>query len=201
MNAMGRWSPALTKSGLPVLVGFAAVGLLMPVFFGGSPLFTWTTAAVWVLFAMGTSVLFGWTGLLSFGQAVFFGIGAYTMALIHEARPEMPGLLMLLAAALTAAVVAAVFATFALRTSGAEFAILTLVLAQVLWLLTYRISWLKGEDGFHGLFSINIIGSPLTSDLELWYYTIAVVGFCVWLLWLLHRSIAGMAMRAVRDDP
>ena len=201
MNAIGRWTPALTKSGLPVLAGFAVVGLLIPVFFGGSPLFTWTTAAVWVLFAMGTSVLFGWTGLLSFGQAAFFGIGAYTMALIHESRPETPGLLMLVAAALTAALVAAVFAMFALRTSGAEFAILTLVLAQVLWLLTYRVSWLKGEDGFHGLFSINIIDSPLTSDLHLWYYTIAVVGFCVWLLWLLHRSTAGMAMRAVRDDP
>ncbi|WP_159083497.1 branched-chain amino acid ABC transporter permease [Nocardioides terrigena] len=184
-----------------MLIGFAVVAVLMPVFFGGSPLFTWTTAAVWVLFAMSTSVLFGWTGLLSFGQAAFFGIGAYTMALIHENRPETPGLVMLLAAALVAAVVAAVFALFALRTSGAEFAILTLVLAQVLWLLTYRVSWLKGEDGFHGLFSVNIISNPLTSDLDLWYYTIAVVGFCVWLLWLLHRSTAGMAMRAVRDDP
>jgi branched-chain amino acid transport system permease protein len=201
MNTIGRWMPGLTKSGLPVLAGFAVVGLLMPVFFGGSPLFTWTTAAVWVLFAMSTSVLFGWAGLLSFGQAAFFGIGAYTMALIHENRPETPGLLMLVAAALVAALVAAVFAMFALRTSGAEFAILTLVLAQVLWLLTYRVSWLNGEDGFHGLFSINIIRSPLTSDLHLWYYTIAVVAFCVWLLWLLHRSTAGMAMRAVRDDP
>lgn len=201
MNATVRWTPALTKSGLPVLAGFAVVGALMPVFFGGSPLFTWTTAAVWVLFAMATSVLFGWTGLLSFGQAAFFGIGAYTMALIHENRPDTPGLLMLVAAALVAALVAAVFATFALRTSGAEFAILTLVLAQVLWLLTYRVSSLKGEDGFHGLFSIKIIGSPLSSDLHLWYYTIAVVGVCVWLLWLLHRSTAGMAMRAVRDDP
>ncbi|KRF00972.1 hypothetical protein ASG88_11275 [Nocardioides sp. Soil777] len=201
MTTLGRRFPVVTRSGLPVLLGFAVVALVMPVFFGGSPLFTWTTVAVWVLFAMSTSVLFGWTGLLSFGQAAFFGIGAYTMALVHESRPETPGLLMLVAAALVAASVAAVFALFALRTSGAEFAILTLVLAQVLWLLTYRVSWLKGEDGFHGLFSVKIISSPLTSDLALWYYTIAVVGSCVWLLWLLHRSTAGMAMRAVRDDP
>ncbi|RYJ06177.1 MAG: branched-chain amino acid ABC transporter permease [Actinomycetales bacterium] len=135
-----------------MLAGFALAAVLMPLVFSGSSLFTWTTAAAWVLFA-------------------------------------------------TAAVVAALFATFALRTSGAEFAILTLVLAQVLWLLIYRVPWLKGEDGFSGLFQIKIIGSPLTSDLQLWYYTIAVVAVCVWLLWLLSGSTLGMAMRAVRDDP
>lgn len=193
--------PIVSRSGLHVLIGFAAVAVVMPLLFSGSQLFTWTTALAWVLFATATSVLFGWTGLLSFGQAAFFGMGAYTMALLLERNPDMSGLTMLLIAALVAGAVAALFALFALRTSGAEFAILTLVLAQVLWLLTYRIDWLNGEEGFHGLFGVKILGSPLTSDLQLWYYTTAVVGVCVWLLWLLSRSTAGQAMRAVRDDP
>lgn len=201
MNALERRLPIASKLGLPVVVGFAAVALVMPMLFSGSQLFTWTTAMAWVLFATATSVLFGWTGLLSFGQAAFFGMGAYTMALLHQSNPDMPALVMLLVAALGAGVVAALFALFALRTSGAEFAILTLVLAQVFWLLTYRVSGLNGEEGFHGLFQINVLRNPLTSDLQLWYYTTAVVGVCVWLLWLLSRSTAGQAMRAVRDDP
>lgn len=201
MNLIARYSPTATKLGLPLVAGFAVVAVLVPVFYGGSPLFTWTTAAAWVLFAMATSVMFGWTGLLSFGQAAFFGVGAYAMALLNTHVPDMPGLVMLAVGAGAAGLLAALFALFALRTSGAEFAILTLVLAQVLWLLTYRVPGLKGEDGFHGLFAIKIWNEPLTSDLELWYYTIAVVGVCCWLLWLLYRSTAGMAMRAVRDDP
>lgn len=198
---MARSLPALHKLGLPLLAGFAVVGVLIPMLYGGSQLFTWTTAAAWVLFAMATGVMFGWTGLLSFGQAAFFGFGAYAMALLSTHYPDMPGLLMLVIGAVAAGLFAAVFSLFALRTSGAEFAILTLVLAQVLWLLTFRIPGLKGEDGFHGLFSIKIWSQPISSDLGLWYYTITVVGVCCWLLWLLHRSTAGMSMRAVRDDP
>ena len=201
MNLLDRRLPIASKLGLQVLVGFAAVAVVMPLLFSGSQLFTWTTAMAWVLFATATSVLFGWTGLLSFGQAAFFGMGAYTMALLHDAYPDLPGVTMLVAAALVAGTVAALFALFALRTSGAEFAILTLVLAQVLWLLTYRIPELRGEEGFAGLFQIKVLSNPLTSDLQLWYYTVAVVAVCVWLLYLLSRSTAGRAMRAVRDDP
>ncbi|MGB4135801.1 MAG: branched-chain amino acid ABC transporter permease [Microbacterium sp.] len=189
------------RSGVPLLIAFGLAMVLIPLLFTGSSLFTWTTAAAWALFATGTNVMFGWTGLLSFGQAAFFGMGAYTMALLHSSFPDMDGILMLVVAALAAAAVAVVFALGALRTSGAQLAILTLVLAEVLWLLTYRVPALKGEDGFSGLFSIKILGSPITSDAQLWYYTIAVVAICVWLIWLLSGSTLGRAMRAVRDDP
>ncbi len=188
-------------AGLPILLVAGVVALIIPLLFSGSRLFTWSLVAVWALFAMATNVLFGWAGLISFGQAAFFGIGAYALALLNEHAPGIPALLMLPMAGLIAGLIGAIFATMALRTSGAEFAILTLVLAQVLWLLTFRVSALKGEDGFHGLFAIKVITKPLTSDLSLWYYTIGVVAVCIWMLWLLHRSSAGMAMRAIRDDP
>jgi len=94
-----------------------------------------------------------------------------------------------------------VFALGALRSSGAEFAVLTLVLAQVFWLLTYRVPGLHGDDGFSGLYDIEVLpGKVLADDTEIWFYVVAVVGVCTWLLWLLHRSTAGAAMRAVRDD-
>src|SRR3954447_20088004 len=102
MNNISRYLSPLHKAGLPLLAGFALVGVVIPMLYGGSQLFTWTTAAAWVLFAMATSVMFGWTGLLSFGQAAFFGFGAYTMALLSTHYPDMPGLLMLVIGAVAA---------------------------------------------------------------------------------------------------
>src|SRR5699024_325411 len=125
----------------------------------------------------------------------------YSLALMNEHMADLPALIMLPVAGLIAGAIAGIFAAFALRTSGAECAILTLVLAQALWLLTYRVRSLNGQDDFHGLFSIKVVTRPLGSDLAFWYYTVAIVAICIWLLWLLHRSTAGMAMRAIRDDP
>jgi len=181
---------------------FVVVALVIPQVTGGSYLFTWTAVAIWVLFAMGTNVVFGWTGLLSFGQVAFFGIGGYTVAVLHDRLPDLPGPVLLLAALLLASTVAAVFAVGALRTSGPEFAVLTLVLAQVLWLLTYRVRALRGDEGFTGLSGVPFGGDRvLRTDQELWYYTIAVVGIGCFALWRLHRSTLGASMRAVRDDP
>jgi branched-chain amino acid transport system permease protein len=108
--------------------------------------------------------------------------------------------LLLLVAGIVAAVVGALFALIALRSSGAEFAVLTLVFAQVLWLLTYRVPALHGEDGFSNLYDIKVLGSTHNTDLATWYYVVTVVAVCAWLSWLLYRSTAGAAMRAVRDD-
>jgi len=188
--------------GLPLIACYVAAAILIPYIAGGSYLFTWTAAAIWVLFALGTNVLFGWTGLLSFGQTAFLGIGAYSLAIMHEQFPDVPGPVLLIVGGVIAALVGAVFAAGALRSSGAEFAVLTLALAQVLWLLTYRVPGLNGDDGFAGLYDIKIFGSKtLDTDLDLWYYVIVVVLICSWLLWMLYNSSLGAAMRAVRDDP
>ena len=201
---MSAWSrePALRAVRewhlVPTLV---LIALVVPLVSGGTHLFTWTTVAIWALFALGTNVLFGWSGLLSFGQAAFFGLGGYTAGLLQEHRPGTSALLLLLAAALAGALVAAVFALGALRTSGPEFAVLTLVLAQVFFLLTYRLSALKGDDGLGGLNAVQLPGRTLVTDQELWLYTVAVVGVCAWLLRRLQLSTLGAGMRAVRDDP
>jgi branched-chain amino acid transport system permease protein len=190
------------RGGAHIIVLAVLAAVLIPAAVGPLGIFTWITVAIWVLFALGTNLIFGTTGLLSFGQTAFFGIGAYTVALLHEHKPDLSAPVLLVAGAVVAAAVASIFALGALRTKGAEFAVLTLALAQVLWLLVYRVDDLQGGDGFSGLYDIPLWGDrPLMDDTELWYWAIAVVGFCTWLLWLLHGSSLGRAMRAVRDDP
>lgn len=180
---------------------FVVLALVIPAISGGSHLFTWTTVAIWALFALGTNVLFGWSGLLSFGQAAFFGLGGYTLGLMQERMPQLDAPVLLLGVAAVTIVVSAVFATAALRTSGPEFAVLTLVLAQVFFLLTYRVSWLKGDDGIGGLNVVQLPGQELVNDRALWFYTITIVAGCAWLMRRLQLSTLGAAMRAVRDDP
>jgi branched-chain amino acid transport system permease protein len=187
-------------AGLPVILGWIVLGLIIPPLFNDTYLFTWTTAIIWALFALGTNVLFGWSGLLSFGQTGFFGLGGYTIGLVHEHHPGIDGVVLLIIAGVVAAAVGAVFSLMALRSSGAEFAVLTLVAAQVLLLLTSRVRALRGDDGFGGLDSIKILGTQLNSDTQTWHYFVVIVAICSWLLWMLHRSSLGASMRAIRDD-
>jgi branched-chain amino acid transport system permease protein len=180
---------------LPVTL---VIALAMPRITSSSALYVWSTAAIWALFALGTNILFGWSGMLSFGQAAFFGIGAYTVALLSP-RGLSP-LVLVLGGAAVAATVGAVFAVIALRTSGVEFAVLTLVLAQVLWLLTYHVPALKGDDGFSNLSGGEVFGISLRTDEAFWYFAMAVVGLCAFGLRRLELSSLGAALRAVRDD-
>jgi len=99
-------------------------------------------------FAMGYNVLFGYTGLLSLGHALFFAAGHYGMGLAmqHGAVPAAPAFLLGIAAA---AVVSALIAALALRTIGVAFMIVTLMFAQAGFLLAlYFGEWTRGDEGF-----------------------------------------------------
>lgn len=195
-----RMARAAISRPVAILPIAAIIAVLMPAITSGSALYVWTSAAIWVLFALGTNVLFGWSGMMSFGQAAFFGIGAYTVALLNEGEGEVSPLLLVLIAAIVAAVAGGLFAVIALRTSGVEFAVLTLVFAQVLWLLTYTVADLRGDDGFSGLAGGTFFGVDLILDVNYWYFAIGIVAVCAYGLRRIELSSFGAVLRAVRDD-
>jgi branched-chain amino acid transport system permease protein len=184
---------------LQVVPLFAVVIAVIPFVTSTSGLFLWTTAAIWVLFALSTNVLFGWSGMLSFGQAAYLGVGGYSVALLQDTG--MPPVLLVLCAGVIAAAFAAVFSMIALRTSGVEFAVLTLVFSQVLYLLTFRIRSLRGDDGFGGLSAGTIFGADLVDDQNRFYYVAVMVGLSVFVLLRVRQSTLGSSLAAVRDDP
>ena len=198
----GALGAATRAIGRPIAIFpiFLVIALVMPSIASPSALYVWSAAVIWVLFALGTNVLFGWSGMMSFGQAAFFGLGAYTVALLSRDEREISPLLLLVAAAATAGLAGAAFACIALRTNGIEFAVLTLVFAQVLWLLTYTVADLRGDDGFTGLAGGDIFGIDLLPDINFWYYVMAVVAFCAFGLRRIELSSFGAVLRAVRDD-
>lgn len=120
------------------------LGFLLPVYHQGN------LARILVLatYAVGYNVLFGYTGLLSLGHAMFFGAGMYGLGLAmqHGGVPAVPAFVIGL---LAAAALSAVVAVLALRTLGVAFMIVTLMFAQAAFLtVLYFGEWTRGDEGF-----------------------------------------------------
>src|SRR5437870_11348439 len=107
------------------------------------------------LFAMSLELIMGYTGMVSFGHAAYFGLGAYgsALVLIHFGQP-IP--VALLAGALLAGVIAAPVGWFSTRATGIYFAMLTLAFAQLLYMVAYK--WHERTGG-----SDRIAGVPKTA--------------------------------------
>jgi branched-chain amino acid transport system permease protein len=129
---------------LGLLALLLALGFLLPVYHQGN------LARILVLatYAVGYNVLFGYTGLLSLGHAMFFGAGMYGLGLAmqHGGTPALPAFFLGIAAAV---VLSAVVAMLALRTQGVAFMIVTLMFAQAAFLTILHFGeWTRGDEGF-----------------------------------------------------
>ncbi|MGB3243388.1 MAG: branched-chain amino acid ABC transporter permease [Sulfitobacter sp.] len=137
----GQRSLALHLGLIAALLG---LGFLLPTYHQGN------LARIMVLatYAIGYNVLFGYTGLLSLGHAMFFGAGMYGLGLAmqHGGLPVAPAFLVALVAA---GVLSAVVGILALRTIGVAFMIVTLMFAQTCYLtVLYLGEWTRGDEGF-----------------------------------------------------
>lgn len=183
---------------LEVAAVWVIVGLVGPGLFTGSSLFLATTALIFVLFAMSTNILLGWTGITSFGQAAFFGAGAYTVGIV--AKTGIQPVLALIAGAAVAGLLALLFSLISNRVTGVEFAMLTLVFGEILSLLLYRLPALGGESGLPGIPRGSILGASLFSDKTFWWYAIVVTGLLAIAIRRLRGSTLGASLTAVRDN-
>src|SRR5207245_8175401 len=107
-----------------------------------------TQVLIYGLFALGFNLLYGYTGLLSFGHAAYWGLGAYGTG-ITLAKLKVASLWLALGAGVGLAVLGgAVFGSFALRRRGIYFSMLTLAFAQLLYFIAFHLAdWTGGDDG------------------------------------------------------
>lgn len=200
-GATGSWPRRVVRNRVVPHTVVAFVLLVgVPSILTGSNLSLATTAAIFGLFALSALVLFGWVGLGSFGQAAFFGTGAYAAALLKD-YPMNP-LLVVLIGAFAGMILALVVAVLAGNSSGIQFAMLTLVLGQVLYQLifTFR-DTLHGDDGIFGIVPQPLFGLNLFDPTNFWWYSAIVTAVFALLLYGIHRSQLGKTFTAVRDDP
>ena len=167
----------------------------------GLSLNTGTMVVAFAVAAMGLNLCVGYTGLVSFGHAIWFGIGAYAAGLIqlHWLGGEiwLPIVLSMVVVAALSAVVGGLI----LRRRGVYFSLLTLALAALTYTTAFRWSEVTGgEDGLGGLKRGSI--GPLSLDNTLTYYiTVALIGLGVlYLLLRLVRSPFGHVLVAIREN-
>src|SRR5574337_182676 len=148
------------------------------------------------LFAVATNLLVGYGGLVSFGQAVFYGLGAYTMALGWQ-RWHAPFWLLFVLAPLFGAVAALIIGALALRTREWYFALLTLAFSQLFFTIANR--WYDFTGGDNGVFGPMIPSTLALPRHGLWF-VLGVSFIALLLLWAITVSPFGLTLRAIREN-
>ncbi|HYB55502.1 MAG TPA: ABC transporter permease [Alphaproteobacteria bacterium] len=180
-----------------LLYGAAALLLLLPLVAGDYGLVVLTEIVVLALFAASLHFIMGPGGLVSFGHAAYFGLGAYgaALAIRHLGVAMAPALL---AAPLLAAAGALLFGWFSVRLSGVYFAMLTLAFAQIAW--SGASQWLAFTGGDNGILGV---WPPtfLANKLAFYYLALVLCGSSILLLRRLVAAPFGYTLRAARDSP
>jgi len=155
-------------------------------------------ALIFGILAMGLDLLLGYTGLPSLGQAAYFGVGAYAVAILTT-RYEFGFFPTVVLAILLSAAVAAIFGLIAIRAKGVYFLMLTLALAMVVWGLAWR--WTSLTDGDNGITGIPRpeLGFDLNSYINLFYFILFVFILCLGALYLLVNSPFGRSLVGIRE--
>ena len=152
------------------------------------------------LFACAFNLLIGFGGLLSFGHAMFFGMGGYVAAYSAKEWGATPELAVLLATACTA-LLAWVTGMLAIRRQGIYFAMITLALAQMVYFFCLQAPFTGGEDGIQGVPSGKLLGLVDLADNRVMYVFVAAVflgGFL--LIWRIVHSPFGQVLKAIREN-
>ncbi len=189
-----------------IALGVALAALaLFPI--AGSAFYTELVTKVMILaiFALSLDLLVGYTGLVSFGHAAYFGIGAYTLALVTPKYEAASLWLTLPLAMLLAGFAALVVGAFVVRTRGIYFIMVTLAFAQMFYFVFHDTEFGRGSDGITMNFRPTAaIGSFTPFDLgnaNHAYYVVLVVLVVVYVfLHVLLRSAFGHALRGIRGN-
>jgi branched-chain amino acid transport system permease protein len=190
------------RSGAALLGGLAVVAT-WPIWGGQSGQFRsiGTITLIFMLAGIAWNIISGFGGQVSFGQGIFFGIGAYTTALLHI-KGHVNTYLAVLIAIIIAVGVSVILGGLTLRLSGLYFSLatfaLTLTLEQV---ATYTVGLTGGSAGVSEPF-LGERPSELQFANQLWFFYIALLAAAVALGFsaLLYRSRLGFSLRALRDD-
>ncbi|MFK0377094.1 branched-chain amino acid ABC transporter permease [Pandoraea sp. NPDC090278] len=181
----------------------AAVTLILPVALSSGTLAT--EVLIYALAVLGCNLLLGYTGLLSFGQGIFFGLGSYTLGIMLT-RWSLPMPVAIVASIVLGATIAALVGSFAIRQKGTYFVMLTLACAQMFYFFAYTATdWTGGDNGLLDIprKSLAIGGKTLIPLETPWqYYTFVAVIFLIVFAWLLRvaDSVFGRTLLAIRDN-
>jgi branched-chain amino acid transport system permease protein len=152
------------------------------------------------LFACAFNLLLGFTGLLSFGHAAFFGFSAYVTGWLIKSQGWTPEL-GILAGVVVAAFMGLIVGMVAIRRQGIYFAMITLALAQMVFFICLQAPFTGGEDGLQGVPRGNLFGVlSLASDTTMYYLVVAVFIACFLGITRIVTSPFGQVLKMIREN-
>jgi len=163
-------------------------------------LILFTQSLIYAILAMSLDILVGYTGLGSLGHAAFFGIGAYTAAMLVT-KHQFPFAATLFWSIAASAGSTALLGILALRAAGIYFLMITLAIAMCVWGLAYRwVSITGGDNGITGIPRPDL-GLPwdMSQPIPFYYFIVFFFIACFILLYLLIRSPFGKTLVGIRD--
>ena len=197
LRAVGEPAPPLTPPRWQAALAWIVLFLLVPLAADRYVTVLATDIACFALFAVSLHFIMGPAGMVSFGHAAYFGLGAYAAALLFK-QAGLPMEAALLLAPFCAGLFAVVYGWFCVRLSGVYLAMLTLAFAQISWSIVFQ--WDSFTGGSNGI--VGIWPSAWLGDKNTYYYlTLLLCGAGIAFLWRALFSPFGYVLRAGRDSP
>lgn len=149
------------------------------------------------ILAMSFNFLFGYMGMLSFGQAAYYGVGAYTVSMLIT-KTAVPFGLSIIASIVVAAAVGAIVGAFCVRMRGIYFGLLTMGFGQLLYVVCMRAySFTGGDDGIQAVFPPAALHGPYAY----YYFVLVMFAASAVIYWYIVHSPFGHTMKSMRENP
>ncbi|HWK66890.1 MAG TPA: branched-chain amino acid ABC transporter permease [Rhizobiaceae bacterium] len=175
----------------------AAFAIAAPFFFYSVTLMT---IMCFVVFACSFNLLLGYTGLLCFGHAMFFGGAAYVTGYVLQSTP-LSTELAILAGGAAAGLLGAVIGYLTMKRQGIQFAMITLAFSQFIYFIFLQAPFTGGEDGMQAIPRNDLFGViDISSNLTFYYVVLAITALCVFIYYRVVHSPYGEVLKAVRDN-
>ncbi|OEU79582.1 MAG: ABC transporter permease, partial [Desulfobacterales bacterium C00003060] len=161
--------------------------------------YTYILAVIFVtaLLAMSLNMVVGHGGLFQFHHGAFYGVGAYTVALMAT-KTSLPIWVGFIAGPIMAALAGLIIGLFCVRLTRLYFGMLQISLGSLLWAIVFRwYSLTSGDDGIHGIPMPPIISSQNNA----YYFILILLTICLIVLYLIFKSPFGATLQAIRDNP
>jgi branched-chain amino acid transport system permease protein len=196
------------KPRLLILAGLgAAVLIAYPWVAGRFHVYLATEIMTLAIFGSSFYLLLGLTGFLSFGHAAYFGVGAYTAALMLKHLTGLPVLVVILCGGVGGLVAGAVIGLFLLRLNKIYFSLATVAFGQMLWAVAWKARPITGgDDGLAGWTDrqvhLPLLGSYGLGDWTfLFYLVLALAVIFISVIWLFTRTPMGHTLTCLKSNP
>ena len=159
-----------------------------------------TEMLIFAIFALGFDILFGYTGLLSFGHAIFFGLGAYATGIVLVR--VIPSLFVALSVGIALSlVISYVVAFLSIQKRGIYFVMITLAFCQMFYFIGFKWTSLTGGDnGLHGVPRTSFGPVDLNSEITLYFYVLILFLLSVFIAYRIVNSPFGRVLKALKDN-